>query len=188
MIHRYQLACDLATLAPPPPEMRRLFEALRSNQAAADRYFGTLAGTVPIPEFFAPENMERIIGKAYWPVPKLKVIHPSGVYRSRQECRECGPHVLYDLPFEVLACQRGHEPLYSAARQLQQAQVSQGRHNLLIHIGPVGTPRGSLHFPSRQRDAKSAMRVALLVIDTTTRRKYLGHPLSVLGYPVERCK
>ncbi len=64
VIHRYQLACDLATLAPPPPEMRRLFEALRSNQAEADRYFGTLAGTVPIPEFFAPENIERIIRAA----------------------------------------------------------------------------------------------------------------------------
>ena len=64
VIHRYQLACDLATLAPPPPEMRRLFEALRNNQAEADRYFGTLAGTVPIPEFFAPENIERIIRAA----------------------------------------------------------------------------------------------------------------------------
>jgi len=44
----------------PPPEMRRLFEAIRRRQAEADRYFGTLAGTVPIPEFFAPENIERI--------------------------------------------------------------------------------------------------------------------------------
>ncbi len=64
VIHRYQLACDLARLAPPPAEMRRLFEALRSNQAEADRYFGTLAGTVPVPEFFAPENIERIIRAA----------------------------------------------------------------------------------------------------------------------------
>lgn len=64
VIHRYQFTCDLATLAPPPPEMRTLFEALRRNQAEADRYFGTVAGTVPIPEFFARENIERIIRAA----------------------------------------------------------------------------------------------------------------------------
>jgi len=60
VIHRYELACDFARLAPPPPEMRRLFEALRRNQADTDRFFGIFAGTVPVPEFFAPENIERI--------------------------------------------------------------------------------------------------------------------------------
>ena len=59
-IPRYQLACDLARLAVPPPEMQRLFSALRNNQGEADRFFGALAGTVPIPEFFAPENVEQV--------------------------------------------------------------------------------------------------------------------------------
>jgi hypothetical protein len=27
-----------------------------------DYFFGTIAGTVPIPEFFVPENLGRIIG------------------------------------------------------------------------------------------------------------------------------
>ena len=57
---RYQLACDFAKLAPPPPEMRRLFEALRNNQAQTDRFFGIFAGTVPVPEFFSPENVEQV--------------------------------------------------------------------------------------------------------------------------------
>jgi flavin-dependent dehydrogenase len=61
VIHRYELACDFARLAPFPPEMRRLLEALRRNQDDTDRFFGIFAGTVPVPEFFAPENIERIV-------------------------------------------------------------------------------------------------------------------------------
>jgi len=33
----------------------------------ADRFFGALAGTVPIPEFFAPENIGRIVSGAAAP-------------------------------------------------------------------------------------------------------------------------
>jgi 2-polyprenyl-6-methoxyphenol hydroxylase-like FAD-dependent oxidoreductase len=58
----YQLTCQFAGLEPPTPEMRQLFGALRGNQAQTDRFFGTIAGTVPIPEFFAPENLGPIIG------------------------------------------------------------------------------------------------------------------------------
>ena len=57
----YELNCQLATLAPPPPEMRALFAALRDNQEQTNRFLGTIAGTVPIPEFFAPQNVERIV-------------------------------------------------------------------------------------------------------------------------------
>ena len=34
------------------------------------RFFGTIAGTVPIPEFFAPDNMARILGRP----PELKAV------------------------------------------------------------------------------------------------------------------
>jgi hypothetical protein len=34
-----------------------------------DRFFGTIAGTVPIPEFFAPENVGRIVGAGATPAP-----------------------------------------------------------------------------------------------------------------------
>jgi len=57
----YQFTCQLAALEPPPPEMQDLFTALRGNQADTNRFLGTVAGTVPIPEFFAPENTQRIL-------------------------------------------------------------------------------------------------------------------------------
>lgn len=60
----YGMTLQFAALQPPPPEMQQLFEALRHNQEETDRFFGTVAGTVPIPEFFAPENLGRIMGGA----------------------------------------------------------------------------------------------------------------------------
>ena len=58
----YQMTCDLAKLEPPPPEMQDLFAALRDNEEESGRFLGTIAGTVPIPEFFSPENMRRVTG------------------------------------------------------------------------------------------------------------------------------
>jgi 2-polyprenyl-6-methoxyphenol hydroxylase-like FAD-dependent oxidoreductase len=58
----YEFTCQLATLEPPPPVMQQLFTALHGNQSETNRFFGTLAGTVPVREFFSPENMQRIIG------------------------------------------------------------------------------------------------------------------------------
>ena len=60
----YELNHQLARLEPPPPELQRLFGALRGNQPDTDRFFGALLGTVPVPEFFAPENVGRIVGAA----------------------------------------------------------------------------------------------------------------------------
>jgi 2-polyprenyl-6-methoxyphenol hydroxylase-like FAD-dependent oxidoreductase len=60
----YGLTQQFAALEPPPPEMQHLMAALRHDQAQADRFFGTIAGTVPIPTFFAPENIGRIMGAA----------------------------------------------------------------------------------------------------------------------------
>lgn len=57
----YHITCQMATLAPPPPEMQQLFSALQHNQVETNRYFGTIAGTVSIDEFFAPGNIQRII-------------------------------------------------------------------------------------------------------------------------------
>jgi flavin-dependent dehydrogenase len=58
----YHMTCDLAKLEPPPPEMQNLFAALRGNEEQSGRFIGTIAGTVPIPEFFSPENMRRVTG------------------------------------------------------------------------------------------------------------------------------
>jgi len=60
----YEFTCQLATLDPPPPEMQQLFAALKGNQAETSRFVGTIAGTVPIPEFFSPESIQRIMAGA----------------------------------------------------------------------------------------------------------------------------
>ena len=53
--------CQLARLAPPTPEMIQLLEALRGDQNETGRFLGTVTGTVPIQEFFSPENVGRIV-------------------------------------------------------------------------------------------------------------------------------
>jgi flavin-dependent dehydrogenase len=60
----FELNFQMATLQPPPPEMQALFGALRGNQADTDRLIGAVVGAVPIPEFFAPANIQRIMGAA----------------------------------------------------------------------------------------------------------------------------
>jgi 2-polyprenyl-6-methoxyphenol hydroxylase-like FAD-dependent oxidoreductase len=60
----YGLTSQFASLQPPPTEMQLLLGALRHNQEQADRFIGTIAGTVPIAEFFAPANVGQIIAGA----------------------------------------------------------------------------------------------------------------------------
>ena len=60
----YELTYGLAHMAAPPPEIQALHAALRNNQVETDRFFGTLAGTVSIPEYYAPENVDRIVSRA----------------------------------------------------------------------------------------------------------------------------
>jgi flavin-dependent dehydrogenase len=60
----YEMTCDLARLAPPPPDVQQLFGALRDNRADTDQYWGVLDGSVPVQQFFAPANVERIMGQA----------------------------------------------------------------------------------------------------------------------------
>ncbi len=59
----FDLTTQLAALAPPPPEIQQLLEALRDNPKQRSRFFGMLAHTVPVPEFFSPENMQEIFSK-----------------------------------------------------------------------------------------------------------------------------
>jgi flavin-dependent dehydrogenase len=64
----YEMTCQLAALAPPPPEMLQLLEALRENQEDTNRFLGVTAGTVPVEKFYAPQNVRRIIEGARRPV------------------------------------------------------------------------------------------------------------------------
>jgi len=65
----YELTYQFASLQPPPPETQQLIGALRHDQAQTDRFLGTIAGSVPIPEFYAPENLGRIMAAAAQPAP-----------------------------------------------------------------------------------------------------------------------
>jgi flavin-dependent dehydrogenase len=57
----YDLSCGLAGLEPPSPEMLALYTALRTNELERNRFFGTLGGIVPVAEYYAPRNMQRIV-------------------------------------------------------------------------------------------------------------------------------
>jgi 2-polyprenyl-6-methoxyphenol hydroxylase-like FAD-dependent oxidoreductase len=57
----YEFTDDFAQLQPPPPEMLALFGAMAGNQEAMDGFVSVQANTLPAPEFFAPENVGRIM-------------------------------------------------------------------------------------------------------------------------------
>jgi flavin-dependent dehydrogenase len=58
----YALTNDLARLAPPTPEMAALVSALTDDPPETRRFLGIMAGTVSITDFFAEENLARIVG------------------------------------------------------------------------------------------------------------------------------
>jgi flavin-dependent dehydrogenase len=60
----YQFTCDFARIAPPPPEMQQLLGAVSASQDDMDGFVSVMAGTLPAPEFFGPENVGRIMAQA----------------------------------------------------------------------------------------------------------------------------
>jgi 2-polyprenyl-6-methoxyphenol hydroxylase-like FAD-dependent oxidoreductase len=63
----YEFTDDFAQLRPPPPELQQLLGAIRGNQEAMDEFVSVQAATLPAPEFFAPENVARLMGEAEGP-------------------------------------------------------------------------------------------------------------------------
>lgn len=61
---KYEFNWQLATFEPPSPELQQLLAALLHNQVETNRFFGIIVGTVPIPEFLAPANVQRIIAQS----------------------------------------------------------------------------------------------------------------------------
>lgn len=57
----FELTCGFATLEPPPPDMQRLLTAIHGNERAMDDFVSAMAGTLAVPEFFAPGNAQRLI-------------------------------------------------------------------------------------------------------------------------------
>jgi 2-polyprenyl-6-methoxyphenol hydroxylase-like FAD-dependent oxidoreductase len=60
----YGFTDDFATLEPPPPELQQLLGAIYGNQEEMDAFISVQASTMPAPEFFAPENVGRIMSEA----------------------------------------------------------------------------------------------------------------------------
>jgi flavin-dependent dehydrogenase len=58
----FDLTTQLAALAPPPPEVAQILAALTDNPEQRGRFFSMLAHGVPVPEFFSPENVQKILG------------------------------------------------------------------------------------------------------------------------------
>lgn len=63
----FEATCRSVRFPPPSDDDRRLRAALRRNQPDTDRFFGVTFGSVPRAEFYAPDNLARILSAA--PVP-----------------------------------------------------------------------------------------------------------------------
>jgi len=61
----YEFTTQLATMEPPPPEMQQLLGAMHGNQDAMNMFVSITAGTVSPIEFFAPENLGRLMSAAH---------------------------------------------------------------------------------------------------------------------------
>ncbi|HEX2442800.1 MAG TPA: NAD(P)/FAD-dependent oxidoreductase [Vicinamibacterales bacterium] len=57
----YEFTCELAKLEPPPPPMQQLFAALHGNREATNEFYAALTGSLPVPAFMNPENINRIV-------------------------------------------------------------------------------------------------------------------------------
>jgi flavin-dependent dehydrogenase len=61
---KYEFNWQLASFEPPSPELQHLLVALLHNQVETNRFFGIIVGTVPIPEFLSPANLQHIIAQS----------------------------------------------------------------------------------------------------------------------------
>jgi 2-polyprenyl-6-methoxyphenol hydroxylase-like FAD-dependent oxidoreductase len=60
----YEFTCQLATLAPPPPEMQQLLGGICGNQKAMDAFVQMNAGTISPAEFLSPEKQMTFLQAA----------------------------------------------------------------------------------------------------------------------------
>jgi 2-polyprenyl-6-methoxyphenol hydroxylase-like FAD-dependent oxidoreductase len=60
----YDMTSEFAALAPPPPELQTLLVATAADEEATRDFLSVQAGTLPVPEFFDPDNVERIVARA----------------------------------------------------------------------------------------------------------------------------
>jgi hypothetical protein len=60
----YEFTAELASQEPPPPELQQLLAAMDGNQAAMDGFVRVTAGVTSPAEFFAEDNVGRILAAA----------------------------------------------------------------------------------------------------------------------------
>jgi flavin-dependent dehydrogenase len=60
----YEFTAELATLAPPPPEMQHVLSAVSESQDAMDGFARVIGGVTSPAEFFSDENVGRIVAAA----------------------------------------------------------------------------------------------------------------------------
>ena len=61
----YEMTFDFAQLdKPPPPETQQLLGAVATSQETMNDFVSVQAGTLPIPNFFNPDNVNRIIAES----------------------------------------------------------------------------------------------------------------------------
>jgi 2-polyprenyl-6-methoxyphenol hydroxylase-like FAD-dependent oxidoreductase len=60
----YELTTEFATLEPPPPELQQLLAAMYGNQEAMDGFARVNSGVTSPAEFFAEQNVARILAAA----------------------------------------------------------------------------------------------------------------------------
>jgi flavin-dependent dehydrogenase len=58
----YESTDQFAQFAPPPPDMQQLLQAISGHQEAMNDFISVQAGTLRAEEFFAPENVGRMLG------------------------------------------------------------------------------------------------------------------------------
>jgi 2-polyprenyl-6-methoxyphenol hydroxylase-like FAD-dependent oxidoreductase len=63
----YDFTCQMATLAPPAPDMAKIYTALQENQDDTNAFIGLITGAVSPDQFFAPKNVERILTRSATP-------------------------------------------------------------------------------------------------------------------------
>jgi flavin-dependent dehydrogenase len=60
----YELTCGLATFEPMPPETQQVLASAAASEYGQTQFVSMMAGTLPVPAFFAPENVQRIFAAA----------------------------------------------------------------------------------------------------------------------------
>ena len=60
----FELTCQLASFEPPSDEQGQLFAAIAADAQASEDFVSMIAGTMPVPDFFDPAHLERIVGGA----------------------------------------------------------------------------------------------------------------------------